>query len=57
MQPTLNTFMGMGKGAWDKVREIVAELLNSETATLRDNADLCARALVPMAGVGAPFGV
>jgi fumarylacetoacetase len=48
-EPNLNTFMGLGKPAWDSVRATVASLLSAENATLRDNADLRAKALVPMA--------
>lgn len=48
---SLNTFMGMGKAAWDATRATVTRLLSADEAELRDNADLRARALVPMAGV------
>lgn len=48
-EPTLNTFMGLGKLAWDSVRATVTTLLSENTSTLRDNAELRAKALVPMA--------
>ncbi len=40
----LNAFLALGRPAWRKVREIIQHLLNSETATLRDDAELRARA-------------
>src|SRR6478672_2836636 len=40
----LNSFLELGRPAWRKVREIIQGLLNSETATLRDDADLRASA-------------
>ena len=48
---TLNSFMGMGKSAWDATRATVTRLLSVDEAELRDNADLRARALLPMASV------
>jgi len=47
-EPTLNTFMGLGKATWDSVRATAASLLAEDNATLRDNAELRAKALVPM---------
>jgi fumarylacetoacetase len=40
----LNSFLRLGRPAWRKTREIIQDLLNAETATLRDDADLRARA-------------
>jgi fumarylacetoacetase len=41
---SLNAFMGLGRPAWKKTREILQNLLSAETSTLRDNAELRARA-------------
>jgi fumarylacetoacetase len=41
---SLNAFMALGRPAWKKTREILQHLLATETATLRDNAELRARA-------------
>jgi fumarylacetoacetase len=41
---SLNAFMALGRPAWKKAREILQHLLSAETATLRDNAELRARA-------------
>ena len=41
---SLNAFMALGRPAWKKTREILQNLLSAETATLRDNAELRARA-------------
>jgi len=48
-EPTLNTFMGEGKAAWDTVRSTVAALLAEDNATLRDDAALRAQVMIPMA--------
>src|ERR1043166_804344 len=40
----LNLFLSLGKPAWTKAREIIQRLLDDETATLRDDAELRARA-------------
>ena len=45
--PTLNAFMGLGKEAWNEARETLQHLLAADTATLRDNADLRSKAVVP----------
>ncbi len=44
-QPTLNAFMALGHVAWIAVRSRLQELLNADTATLRDNAELLGRVL------------
>jgi fumarylacetoacetase len=40
----LNPFLALGRPAWRKAREIIQHLLASETPTLRDDAELRARA-------------
>ena len=50
-EPTLNTFMGAGKGAWDATRATLIELLSADTATLRDDAALRSAALVAQSAV------
>ena len=41
---SLNAFMALGRPAWIKTRDILQHLLSAETGTLRDNAELRARA-------------
>jgi fumarylacetoacetase len=41
---SLNAFMSLGRPAWKKTRDILQHLLSAETATLRDDAKLRARA-------------
>ncbi len=41
---SLNAFMALGRPAWKKTRDILQHLLSAEAATLRDNAELRARA-------------
>src|SRR3954470_15565303 len=36
----LNGFLALGRPAWRKAREVIQDLLNAETATLRDDAEL-----------------
>lgn len=58
--PALNDFMGLGKEAWDAVREQLISLLKEGgDAALRDNAQLRSKALVPMsaAQMYLPFAV
>jgi fumarylacetoacetase len=40
----LNAFLALGRPAWRKAREVIQHLLSSETATLRDDGALRARA-------------
>jgi fumarylacetoacetase len=40
----LNPFLALGRPAWRKAREVIQNLLARETATLRDDAELRARA-------------
>ena len=46
-QPSLNAFMALGPKVWSKTRARISELLRHDNPELRDNADLCKRALVP----------
>ncbi|GFS16382.1 fumarylacetoacetase [Elysia marginata] len=46
-QPTLNAFMGLGRAAWWEARQTLQKILSKSESTLRDNAELRARALVP----------
>ena len=48
---SLNTFMGLGRPAWDETRAVVTRLLNAEEAELRDNATLKEQALLPLEGL------
>src|SRR3954467_13973730 len=43
-EDSLNLFLSLGRPAWRKAREVIQRLLNSETPTLRDDAELRARA-------------
>lgn len=44
-QPTLNAFIDSGRDNWTKARSTIQTLLSSDNVTLRDNADLQAKAL------------
>jgi fumarylacetoacetase len=48
---SLNAFMALGRPAWQELRSLVSRLLRADEPTLRDNAPLRDRALVPMAEV------
>jgi fumarylacetoacetase len=48
---TLNPFMALGPTGWSEVRGTVSRLLRAKEPTLRDNAPLRDRVLVPMADV------
>ncbi|HXG09879.1 MAG TPA: fumarylacetoacetase [Gemmataceae bacterium] len=50
-ETTLNAFMALGRSAWTEARAIISRLLRADEPTLRDNAALRERALVPMAEV------
>lgn len=50
-KPSLNAFMALGKPAWSATRNRVQHLLSADEATLRDNAELRSRALVPASSV------
>ncbi|MBR0869618.1 fumarylacetoacetase [Bradyrhizobium tropiciagri] len=58
-QPSLNAFMALGPKVWSATRARISELLRSDHPELRDNRELRARALVPMADVTLhmPFAV
>jgi len=45
----LNAFIALGRETWSTTRARISELLRADTARLRDDADLRARALVPLA--------
>jgi fumarylacetoacetase len=47
--PTLNPFMALGPKVWSQTRARISELLRDDNPELRDNDDLRARTLVPMA--------
>jgi len=47
---TLNDFIALGRDVWRTVRIQLSDLLSRESATLRDDAVLRERALVPQAG-------
>jgi fumarylacetoacetase len=49
--PTLNAFMALGPKVWSRTRARISELLRHDHPELRDNAELRALALVPMANV------
>jgi fumarylacetoacetase len=48
-RPTLNAFIALGRPAWTRARTRIAELLRKDEPTLRDNAALRSRAILPMA--------
>jgi fumarylacetoacetase len=48
---TLNAFMAQGRTVWSQVRQRLQQLLDADEPALRDNAELRARVLVPMAEV------
>jgi fumarylacetoacetase len=49
--PTLNAFMALGPKVWSRTRSRISELLRHDHPELRDNPELRALALVPMAEV------
>eukprot|EP00252_Welwitschia_mirabilis_P010330 TRINITY_DN23538_c0_g1_i2.p1 TRINITY_DN23538_c0_g1~~TRINITY_DN23538_c0_g1_i2.p1 ORF type:complete len:424 (-),score=60.73 TRINITY_DN23538_c0_g1_i2:252-1523(-) len=51
LQPSLNSFMQMGKHAWREARTTIQDLLSADEATLRDNIELQKLALIPMSKV------
>ena len=48
---TLNAFMAQGRAVWSAVRQRLQQLLDADEPALRDDAELRARLLVPMAEV------
>lgn len=49
--PNLNRFIALGKPVWTETRARLTALLSADDRTLSGNADLRAKALLPMAGV------
>ncbi|KAL3519384.1 hypothetical protein ACH5RR_017533 [Cinchona calisaya] len=47
-QPNLNKFLELGRPAWKEARATLQKLLSANEPTLRDNASLRSKALVPM---------
>lgn len=45
-EPTLNSFLKLGKNAWKEARATLTHILSSETSVLRDDANLRKQALV-----------
>ncbi|KAL8461563.1 hypothetical protein ACS0TY_032882 [Phlomoides rotata] len=50
-QPNLNKFMELGRPAWKEARATLQKLLSAAEPTLRDNASLREKALLPMGKV------
>ena len=50
-QPTLNAFIDSGRDNWTKARSTIQTLLSADIDTLRDNADLQAKAMFKQADV------
>jgi fumarylacetoacetase len=48
-ETTLNALMALGRPAWHEARALISGLLREDEPALRDNAELRARALVPIA--------
>jgi fumarylacetoacetase len=48
---SLNTFMGLGREAWDETRAVATRLLDAGEGELRDNAALREQALLPLPGL------
>lgn len=46
---TLNAFMELGKEAWNEARQVIQGLLSSDNATLQQDKQLQAKALIPQA--------
>ncbi|KAH7660276.1 fumarylacetoacetase protein [Dioscorea alata] len=51
LEPSLNLFLGMGRPAWKEARLTIQRLLSADEPTLRDNASLRKKALLPMSEV------
>jgi fumarylacetoacetase len=50
-QASLNALMALGRPAWREARAAISRLLWLEEASLRDNSELQARVLIPLASV------
>jgi len=48
---TLNAFMASGRKNWTPARARITELLSKDNATVRDNADLRAKVIIPQSSV------
>ncbi|KAI3920502.1 hypothetical protein MKX01_000841 [Papaver californicum] len=48
LQPSLNKFLAMGRPAWKEARSTIQKLLSADEPTLRDNASLREKAILPM---------
>ncbi|KAH9299353.1 hypothetical protein KI387_031035, partial [Taxus chinensis] len=51
LQPSLNSFMAMGRPAWKEARATIQKLLSVDEPALQDNAELQKSALFPMSQV------
>uniref|UniRef100_A0A0C9SA76 Fumarylacetoacetase n=1 Tax=Wollemia nobilis TaxID=56998 RepID=A0A0C9SA76_9CONI len=51
LQPSLNSFMAMGKPAWKEARTTIQKLLSVDERALQDNLELQKSALFPMSQV------
>ncbi|XP_039142331.1 fumarylacetoacetase [Dioscorea cayenensis subsp. rotundata] len=51
LESSLNLFLGMGRPAWKEARLTIQRLLSADEPTLRDNASLRKKALLPMSEV------
>eukprot|EP01096_Ripella_sp_DP13-Kostka_P001774 TRINITY_DN1219_c0_g1_i1.p1 TRINITY_DN1219_c0_g1~~TRINITY_DN1219_c0_g1_i1.p1 ORF type:complete len:454 (+),score=210.22 TRINITY_DN1219_c0_g1_i1:95-1363(+) len=50
-QPTLNSFMALGRAAWKEARVFITQVLSADEPFLRDNEGLKAKALLPQKSV------
>jgi len=50
-KPSLNAFMGLERPHWVEARKTITKLLSADEPTLRDNAELRAKALIPLSSV------
>jgi fumarylacetoacetase len=50
-QTSLNAFMALGRPAWIEARSTLQKLLSADEPTLRDNAELRSKAIIPMSEV------
>lgn len=48
-QSSLNTFLSLGKPAWQNVRSTITDLLDAENPTLKDNIELRNKVFLPIA--------
>ncbi|CAO3690570.1 unnamed protein product [Rhizopus microsporus] len=50
-EPSLNTFMSLGRPVWRETRLRIQKLLSKDEPTLRDNSQLLEKALIPLSSV------